>query len=189
MLRCLYEEVGGHARIPAHLAKVFEKAVERGVPSGETRPAFDYLVAQRLAERVTMGGTIRITHAGVVEFEATVQRPHEATKHFEPTTIQNFNGPVGVVQTGSHNTANVVQQVSEAAELLRCIAQLRVEAEKLPKESERVDAIEVVDALEAEAKAEQPKKALVKSYAGHLKEYLPTMIPVIQMIIELFLKK
>ncbi len=100
----------------------------------------------------------------------------------------NFHGPVGVNQTGSNNTANVVQQVSDTGELFRYIAQLRGHVEQLP-DDKRDEALEAVDALETQAKAEKPQKGLVKSYAGLLKEHVPTAILIIEAIVKYVLAR
>jgi len=53
----------------------------------------------------------------------------------------------------------------------------------LPKEQQS-EAIDLVDAMEEQAKAEHPKLARVKSYAEALSPIMVTMVPVIRAIVE-----
>ena len=53
---------------------------------------------------------IAMTHKGVVEIETAITRPTEPTEHFVEQVIQNyFLAPIGVVQTGSDNNADILQ--------------------------------------------------------------------------------
>jgi hypothetical protein len=82
-----------------------------------------------------------------------------------------FNAPVGSVQTGNYNIANVNQNFGQNfSEILQQLAILRNKFQELP-ESEREEAIEVVDALEVEVKSENPSKGKIKSFLLATKDF------------------
>lgn len=72
--------------------------------------AFQYLRAERL-----LGDSfpwVDLTHWGLVEIEHSIKHPESETAHFSATVIQHFHGPVGIVQTGTGSTGNVVENSS-----------------------------------------------------------------------------
>lgn len=165
ILRKMYQASGGD-----HFFVMEFDDVARGidVPENEREPARQYLHGEGLIKM--RGPTLAsITHAGVVEIEASMERPAERTEHFTPAVIQqvtqNFSGPVGAVQTGSHNVAHVTQNVSTDVQVL--LQQLRAQVDGLPVE-QREEAIELVDGLEEQAKKPSPSKAMIKQILAGL---------------------
>jgi hypothetical protein len=74
--------------------------------------AVQYLKGEGLLK--TSNLMIELTHTGLVEYELSLERPDAATEHFPVQVIQQFNAPVGVMQTGTHAMANIVQNVGSS---------------------------------------------------------------------------
>jgi hypothetical protein len=97
---------------------------------------------------------LELTHQGIVEYERSLEKPDAPTEHFPVQVIQQFNAPVGTVQTGAHATANVVQNIgSSAGEILELLARLRRDIEATLPAEERVEALELVEGIDEEAPA------------------------------------
>ena len=74
--------------------------------------AFQYLRAEGL-----LGDSypwVDLTHEGLVEIEHSIKHPENETEHFSATVIQHFHAPVGIVQTGSASTGNIVDDSSRS---------------------------------------------------------------------------
>ena len=125
--------------------------------------AVQYLRGEGLLK--TSNLVLEITHQGLVEYERSLEKPDAPTEHFPVQVIQQFNAPVGAVQTGAHATANVVQQVgSSAGEVFEMLAQLRRDIETTLPPAEQVEALELVDGIEEEARSEKPRVGRVKAF-------------------------
>lgn len=83
------------------------------------------------------------------------------------TITYNFNGDNARVNNDSvDNSTNIVNHNSEIAEHIDL---LRSEIARLVKdESEKQEALEVVDAVEVQLQSEKPSKAVVKTLLGAL---------------------
>lgn len=58
----------------------------------------------------TTGGSVSITHKGVVEIEAAITIPKERTEHFISQVSMNlFANNIGSIQTGHNNQATTFQ--------------------------------------------------------------------------------
>jgi len=112
-----------------------------------------------------MSGETRLKHAGVREVETALAHPDSPTQHFPPVVIQNvFNAPVGSFQAGAGSIANVVQNVGPAVdEVARLIAEIR---RGLP--ADRPELAEALADVEAEAKAQEPRKSVIRSSLAFL---------------------
>lgn len=108
----------------------------------------------------------RISHAGIKEIESVRSKPERGTEHFSPPVTQHFYGAVGTVQTGSHATANVTQNIgADLASTLVLIGQLKQQADKLP-EDEQEEARDTLDVLSAELKGDRDPKRVNATLRG-----------------------
>lgn len=190
LLQNLYTSLDGDFSAHVDRNELFTEMKAFGMTYNDAENAWSWLVDEGLCENISYSA-VGITHAGVLEIESAHDRPNEPTNHFEPAVINpvfHFHGSVGAVQTGSHNIANVMQQVNEGVDLLSLIGQLRAGTDRLDGEA-KSEAIELVDTLEEQAKSAQPRKALVKRCADGLKDHMTWLVPTIQLIYEIFLKK
>src|SRR6266404_5971115 len=76
---------------------------------------------------------VMLSHKAILEIERSITDPSKGTEHFSTMVIQNFNAPVGAVQTAPNSTANVNQNFGTSmAEVTELIGQLRAQFETLP---------------------------------------------------------
>lgn len=109
-----------------------------------------------------------LSHRAIVEIEQSIRNPNRATEHFAATVIQNFNAPVGSVQTGDYSSSTVTQNIgSNTLEVLELIRDLRASFETLPSK-ERRGTLEVVDALSEEVTVKNPRKGRLQAYLTQL---------------------
>lgn len=82
----------------------------------------------------------------------------------------HIGGNVGNLVTGNKNVTTLNQTAgATAGEILELLAQLRTAVQVLPLET-RQDAIDYIDGIEVEAKAEKPSKGKLRSFLSSLKE-------------------
>lgn len=160
VLAKLYELTDGESVRRAEADAVREAT---GLDEVTFHEAVQYLRGEGLLK--TSNLVLELTHAGVVEYERSLERPDVPTEHFPVQVIQQFNAPIGAVQTGAHATANVVQQVGAGAgEVLELLGQLRRDIEATLPAEERTEALELVEGIEEEARSEKPRTARVKAF-------------------------
>ncbi|MRG93881.1 hypothetical protein [Polyangium spumosum] len=184
VLNRLYDETDGDTHAYVIGDQFFDGFTKEGISPSDAESAFRWLADEGLAK--FHGSLLMIKHQGVVEIEQSREAPDEDTDHFPAAVIHqvnHFHGTVGGVQTGSHNTMSVAQQINAPAEIIGHFAALREAAQRLP-EDKRSTAIEMVEGLEEEAKLDKPRKGRVESYGKTLVSLLVTMGPIIKMIVD-----
>lgn len=140
-------------------------------PEQEIELALTYLAGEHLADAVETyhGGSrgYKLTHQGIKEVERSLQKPEEPTEHFSLQIIQNFNAPVGAVQTGPHATANVTQNIGAGlSDVFSLLEQLKLQVSELPQEQQE-DASVSIEALEYELKLQDKNpKRIRAAFAG-----------------------
>jgi hypothetical protein len=185
LLRAVYEAAKGEVGHDTY-ETLYACGKKVGLSDEETTSAFDWLCDRGLMERFT-SGSFTLTREGVDEMEESLRDPETPTEHFAPSMTLNISGgTIGVIQTGSHNTAHVAQQLNAGAtsDVLSLIEQLRQGVRQAPTDKHE-EASTLVDAIEEEVK--QPSKkspALVKSYAGTLNQYMLAYAPVLSTIVD-----
>lgn len=158
VLSKLYELTDGHP-----VRRVAADAVREttGLTEVTFHDAVQYLRGEELLK--TSNLVLELTHQGLVEYERSLEKPDAPTEHFPVQVIQQFNAPVGAVQTGAHATANIVQNVG-AGEVLELLAKLRRDIETTLPVEERVEALELVEGIEEEARSEKPRTTRIKAF-------------------------
>lgn len=74
--------------------------------------AFQFLLGEGLLQRkpnLALQNSAALTHAAVLEIEASIKNPHQPTPHFTRQVVQHFHGPVGASVTGPDSHAHVIQ--------------------------------------------------------------------------------
>lgn len=185
LLAAIFEAVEGEAGPISY--EVLERcASSLGLSHNEKESAFDWLKDKGRVEGYT-AGSFKLTREGADEIEESLRNPDMPTEHFAPISLNIYGGTIGVIQNGSNNTANVVQNIAGGAdELLKLIAQVRSQVMALEDHDRRSEAIELVDTLEGEAKSSAPKRALAKQCADGLKEYVYPAVPLLTLIAAMF---
>lgn len=138
----------------------------------EVEAGSDYLEGENFIEQKDDSGLLVVlTHDGVKagssSDEIDALRPSQPViQHTQ--NINTFNAPVGAVQQGNQNVANVAQRFGEnMTEVVDLIAQLRQQIAPDHQES----GIEFIDALEDELQKDAPKESRVRLFlksAGEL---------------------
>jgi hypothetical protein len=163
VLRKLYEKAGPSEDL---IIPYRDLVTEEELNENQVRPIVKYLENEGLTKVNLNGGdapVLSITHQGIKEVEQSIKQPDKPTEHFQPIVIQTFLGPVGVVQTGNDNTANVTQHNTlDISEALKLIQELRQQALSLPQEKQE-EAIEQLEDIEAEIQLPNPKPSRVKA--------------------------
>jgi len=153
-------------------SKIIQVEVPKEMEPEELQSAIDYLAGEGLVDSFAdQALLLQITHRGVVELEKSFLNPKEPTEHFSPKVIQHFHAPVGSVQTGNQNIANVVQNIGVDADVLELLGHLRqhIISESIEKHQE---GIELLDGLESEIKIPNQSKSRIKLYLEGLGSFV-----------------
>jgi hypothetical protein len=161
----LWEAANGGEVKRISFTKISEDA---GLNREEQNEIYRYFDSEGFFSSADAGGSIVLSHRAILEIEQSIRYPRRATEHFAATVIQNFNAPVGSVQTGPYSSSTVNQNIgSNTQEVLGLIRDLRASFELLPTE-ERRDTFEVVDALGEEVTVPNPRKGRLQAYLTQL---------------------
>jgi Spy/CpxP family protein refolding chaperone len=188
ILRGLYEASDANPQVMLRPDAIDQICRHENVTLEEAVKALEYLRDEGLCEQ--RGPRIwSISHAGVVEYEASQKPDAEDTRHFPAAIVQTINihgGNIGAFQTGSGSTANVHQQINMQPEVADAVATLRNAASQLP-EAQREEAEDALDDLVEQAKANKPKASRVRNVARTLTTLLMAYAPLIKTIVSLIL--
>jgi hypothetical protein len=170
----LHEATGG-----AELAHVnmFELGDELGWPREETQLVVEYLRGEELIAYAGGGGTIGITHNGVVEVEESLSNPRQQTEHFPPAiNIINIDQMHGSqIQQGTVGSQQHGQFLSEADRepLQELVTTLRA---VLPDaglaEEDRLQAEAELATVEAQLSAPKPKRSFIRASLESVRDLL-----------------
>jgi hypothetical protein len=165
----IYKSVAGKKNYHRCYVEVPELIEAMGMNDEDVYEALDYLVEEGLLLSISDElFIISLSHRGKVEVERSITHPNESTEHFMVSVVQHFHAPVGVVQSGSHSTAGVTQYFSfDTSEMLELVIKLRQNIDNLTPEK-RAEATELVEGLEEEASAPDPRPARIKAFVREL---------------------
>jgi hypothetical protein len=178
VLRAVYDLTDGRR----YSAVAPEEAAERtGLAVDAFLEVSSYLEDEGLLEPAATDGSVFITHAGVVEVEASITAPDRPTDHFPLLVFhQTFNAPVGAVQTGAGAAAAVRQEVGLAPEdVAPLVAALR------PLLADRPEARAALAELEEEVEAPAPRAARLKAIAAGLWTFTKDLATVAPKVLEI----
>jgi hypothetical protein len=137
-----------------------EELIRRNI--APIRPHLDFIQSLwsdiLISDIPTKVRSVYITHEGIKSVEESVKEPEKPTS----PVVNNFNAPVGAVQIGNHNTANVTQNNGlDLSEARRLIEAIRQSAASLPEE-QHAEAIEHVEYFEAEIISTNPEPSRLR---------------------------
>lgn len=169
-MRLLYDETNGSTIATANEKELGAKL---GWDESTTDLIAEYLMGERLLEYVAYGGTIGITHAGVVEVEEAMRAPTQSTHHFAAFNQINIGTAtnVGVQQGTTNSTQNVtVINQDHRKQLIGLLDDVRSTVGAWPNDDPlRVEAEQAVEVarkeIESGADASRVRSAL-NSLAG-----------------------
>lgn len=153
-MRLLYEETNGSTNATANEK---ELGLRFGWDDGTTDLVAEYLQGEGLLEYVAFGGTIAITHAGVVEVEQGLRTPGEPTSHFAAFNQINIGTATNVaLQQGTTNSAQNVTLINndQRADVLNLLGEVETIVTTWPRNDPiRVEAETAVEAAKSELAA------------------------------------
>jgi hypothetical protein len=153
-------------------SKILELESPEGLRPEEIQSIVDYLAGEGLVESLANEAPLlSITHRGVVEVEKSLLKPQEPTEHFPPQVFQLFQGPVGSVQTGNHNVANIAQNISEDSHIGELVEQLRHHIVDDTPEKQR-EGNELLEGLQSEVSLPSPSKSRIRLYLNGLGSFV-----------------
>lgn len=172
-LREIYKLTEGNTSLGLGEEDIEKCSRSAGLSDSEAELACQWLKNQGLLEPVTMY-SVKITPEGVEEAEASFRRPNDPTDHFAANVVNvtnnySISGNVGALQSGSGNTATVVQNNAYGDKVVDAFAQLRQAAQRLHGE-EREDAEALIDGIEQQVTSPKPNKAIIKMAGESLKD-------------------
>lgn len=155
--------------------------------------------------RMGVPGLLRITHAGVVEYEAAINAPNEPTQHFRPLNVLYVGTMIGsAIQQGtSQSSQSVSASLGSIEELTKFVAAFEALLPQigLDADSEK-EARAELDSISAQANSPRPKRAVIGAcleslrhvleHAGgaaighHLALHAPTVVTQLEKLITVF---
>lgn len=167
LFRWIYEQCEGRQYRSAHLRNLLQ--AESDWNEKELVSASDYLAGEGLIEQKDDSGLmVWLTHNGVKvgSSPADIVEGAENAPIFQNTqNINNFHAPVGAIQQGNNNVANVAQKFgSDLDEIGELLKKLRQHIEPESQDSGH----DYIDALEEEITKEEPKESRIKLFLNGL---------------------
>lgn len=159
-LMWIFEKAEGTETVMVDLSSLLEE--NNRFSESELVAISDYLAGQGLIKQIDDGGlALQLTHRGILEVEESIKNPEKATENFPAQVIQYFNAPVGSVQTGNQNIANVQQNLGAKTE---DVINLLRELKEHISENNKQEGMEYIEGLEAEVKSEKPSESRIKLF-------------------------
>ena len=140
---------------------------ELGFTPIETEQIVRYLSEEGLVSRLAKDG-ITISHAGIVEIEATFTRPEQPTEHFPANVVQYIINAQQItnsaIQQGTLDSAITMSSASTAREIREFLAVLRTYLAGLPIDEERKAETEAeIATVESQLKSPRPKLNIIRA--------------------------
>ena len=169
----LYEATGGYRH---GIVNMWELGKDSGLSREDTEVTVEYLVGEGLAEYVAMGGTIGITHYGILEVERAVDEPEEPTRYF-PAAV-NFIS-IGQMHDSAIQQGTVASGLSYAPSsqdvlaLHDAVNELRKRLDDLGIGEENRAVIEAdIDTIDAQLRSGRPKPPILSECLKSIREVL-----------------
>jgi hypothetical protein len=171
-LHALYNATDGDG---TQLVDMWELGQELGLQSTDTQKVAEYLDGEGLIEFRVLGGGIAITHEGVVQVEAALSKPDEATQYF-PAAINylHIGSVVGSqIQQGTQQSSISTFAGERLGDLVEFVASLRQALPELLLSSEaKAEAEAEAATLEAQSKSPKPKTSVIRESLLSLRHIL-----------------
>jgi len=160
-LRRLYESTRGRSQLALDEQQVGQQL---GMPPDELDAITEYLDAEGLIEFPTYGH-VSITHAGVREVEAALDRPEQPTPHFPPVNFiyveqmshsQIQQGTTSSTQTGTFGTTDLTPISQFIEELRTRLADLKI------SEDDQHEANLQIATVQAQLSSRRPSFSIIR---------------------------
>ena len=171
-LHRLYEKTGGDQH---KVIDMWELGRQLGFDKDKTGKIHQYLLGEYLIETASLGGTIRVTHYGVIEVEEALSRPEEPTEFFPPVNIINIHHMQNSqIQQGVINsTQSQSMDLKLASDIQGFIESLEAKLQDLYLDRTDMAEIEAdINTVKAQLSSSRLKKGIVAECLGSIKRML-----------------
>lgn len=160
ILRWIFDKVNGQQYKPTYLRELINDNLD--FTENDLEKISDYLSGEGLIKQMDDSGLlVQLTHKGIVEIQDSINNPQRSTEHFPAQVIQYFNAPVGSVQTGNQNVANVQQNFGAKTEdVINLLRELRGHI----SDDKKQEGLALIESLEKEVKSEKPNEPTIKLF-------------------------
>jgi hypothetical protein len=171
-LKRLYEVTEGNRLVSVNL---WELGEELGFSRSETDRIDEFLNGEGLIKHIAMGGTVSITHQGVVEVENALSKPDEPTTYFPPVNYIHVQNMIGSqIQQGTNQSSQVLTyNNNDIDSILKFVADLKSQLPELKLNAEVQAEVESdISTIESQAKSPRPKFAVIKECLSSVRTVL-----------------
>ena len=161
-LEHLYNTIDGDSR---YSVSMWELGAELKIEREMISQIVQYLQDEYLVEPRGLGGTITISHAGILEIEEATLNPDKPTEHFLPINIINVGSMInsGIQQGSNHSNQYVEYKVEDRKVLEELLAILGLNIDNLQLNSEdRKELISEKETIESQIKSPKPKTIIIR---------------------------
>lgn len=151
---------------------------ELGLDEAETNRIVQYLNGEYLVVPRALGGTIGISHRGVVEIEDALSNPERATTYFPPV--------VNIIQVQGDVVSSQIQQATLASQqvqinpdvqhrLFEFLSELEKKMTELKLDESCLRDLKAdMETVKAQLKASKPKSSIIKDALSSIQRVLET---------------
>ncbi len=171
-LRRLYERTDGNQH---NSVIMWDLGKDLGFDKNETNLIVQYLEGEGLLEYDAMGGSIVITHYGVLETEQALSNPEQPTEHFPALNIIQIGQMVGsTIQQSSPDATQIVTiDVSNFDEVKRLLDEIAMRIDSLGlDEGAKRDVEAEVATIRAQLSTSRPKATVITECLASIKTIL-----------------
>jgi|LGOV01.1.fsa_nt_gb hypothetical protein len=144
---------------------MWEIGRELGFGKEKTENITDYLENEGLLKYTALGGTIAITHPGIVEVEEALSHPEEPTQYFPPVNVINIHHMESsqIQQGASYSTQSQFIDTLSKNDILAFIESLKGNLYELELEDNEQSEISAdISTIEAQLSSSRPKRNILK---------------------------
>jgi hypothetical protein len=134
-----------------------------------------YLIDEGLLEARGLGGTIGISHEGVLEVEEALSNPDKPTQHFLPLNIIHVHTMNNsVIQQGTTNsTQNITITSDNISDLKSFLNDLKIALQKMQLSVDaQGEVLAEITTLEAQTNSPKPKRTIIGEALKSLRSIL-----------------
>lgn len=171
-LKKLYELTGGDE---LEFQEIDDLGKDLGFESDMTEKVAQYLNGEGLIKFVAIGGTICITHWGVVAIEKSVAEPEKPTKYFPPVNFisigKMYNSQIQQASLGGTQKITIVEsKFDEVKEVIRSLSSLLEEIEL--GEEQKSDIKVEIQTIDAQMLSSKPKSVIITECLSSVRKIL-----------------
>jgi len=169
----VYEKTGGSEYKTCNMWTIGE---ELGFSRDETHDIQRYLTQETLIEPSGMGGSVKMSHYGIVEMEESLTKPKEATEHFPPSiNIINIGTMKNslIQQNTSNSTQVIIINENQIKEIKPILTAIEASLDKLDLSQDlRSDLDAELKTIQNQLKSSKPKRNIMSTCFQSIKDIL-----------------